>query len=158
VNLGADVAVANPPVVLNGGAGNTSYLWNTGATTQTISVTQNGTYSVTATNSFGCSASDTVTVNFTASVETFGDNGATVNIFPNPTNQRFTLSVNGYQGGDIQFDILNVVGMVVKTERFVNIGSEFNQLVDVADLSAGTYLVRLKSGRAEATLRLLIAK
>ena len=159
VNLGANVAVLNPPVVLNGGAGNTSYSWNTGATTQTITVTQNGTYSVTVTNSFGCTASDTVTVNFTASIGSFGENGATVNIFPNPANQRFTLSVNGFnQGGDIQLDVLNALGMVVKTERLANVSAEFNHVVDVADLAAGTYLVRLKSNSAEATLRLLIAK
>ncbi|MEZ5108766.1 MAG: choice-of-anchor L domain-containing protein [Bacteroidia bacterium] len=34
----------------------TSYNWSTGASTQTISVTQSGTYSVTVTNSNGCSA------------------------------------------------------------------------------------------------------
>jgi gliding motility-associated-like protein len=48
---------SNGQSVLNAGAGYTNYLWSTGATTQSISVTTAGNYTVTVTNSFGCSAS-----------------------------------------------------------------------------------------------------
>lgn len=41
-------------VTLDAGNGFTSYLWNTGATTQTIVVSAPGNYSVKVTNSFGC--------------------------------------------------------------------------------------------------------
>ena len=46
-------------------AGATTYSWNTGATTQCITVTSAGTYSVTVTNSSGCSStcSKIITVN-----------------------------------------------------------------------------------------------
>jgi len=40
--------------ILNAGSGFSIYNWNTGATTQTISVTTAGTYSVTVTNANGC--------------------------------------------------------------------------------------------------------
>ncbi|MFZ4414489.1 MAG: LamG-like jellyroll fold domain-containing protein, partial [Bacteroidales bacterium] len=40
-----------------------TYLWNTGATTQTINVTSSGTYSVKVTNSSGCVGKDTIVVN-----------------------------------------------------------------------------------------------
>ncbi len=50
---------------LNAGGGFSSYLWNTGAITQTINVTTPGSYVVTVTNAAGCSASTStpVTVN-----------------------------------------------------------------------------------------------
>ncbi|MFK7952333.1 MAG: T9SS type A sorting domain-containing protein [Ekhidna sp.] len=41
-----------------------TYDWSTGASTKTIDVTVDGTYSVTVTNSSGCSASDDVTIDF----------------------------------------------------------------------------------------------
>ena len=74
VNLGNDTTVCQgTDVSLN--AGNAaSYLWSTGATTQTITVANTGTYTVTASNG-GCSATDSVhvTVNYMP-VVTLGTN------------------------------------------------------------------------------------
>jgi len=64
VNLGPDV-VANgicASVVLNAGDYFTSYLWNTGATTSTITATTLGTYWVQVTDPFGRVSSDTIRV------------------------------------------------------------------------------------------------
>ncbi len=67
----ASVTPSGPTTFCQGGAvtltasGGTSYLWNTGATTSSISVTTSGSYTATVTNS-GCSATAnpvTVTVN-----------------------------------------------------------------------------------------------
>ena len=61
--------------VLNAGAGYSSYLWSTGATTQTITVTTIGDYDVTVTNAGGCSASAAVVVTlFTSPVPTISGN------------------------------------------------------------------------------------
>lgn len=45
-----------------GGNNNSTYQWSNGATTQTITVTNAGTYSVTVTNQWGCSATGSVQV------------------------------------------------------------------------------------------------
>ncbi len=64
VNLGADISVcAGVPVTLDAGNAGATYLWNTGATTQTISPTTNGTYWVVA--ALGtCIDSDTINITF----------------------------------------------------------------------------------------------
>ena len=53
---------ANSSAVLNAGAGYASYLWSTTATTQSITITAGGTYSVTVTNASGCTGSTSLTV------------------------------------------------------------------------------------------------
>lgn len=52
--------------ILNAGNPGSSYLWSTGATTQSIAVTSEGTYSVTVTDANGCVKSDAGTITFGA--------------------------------------------------------------------------------------------
>jgi hypothetical protein len=62
VHLGVDTCVvAGGSITLHAGVGASGYLWNTGATSDTLRVTAAGTYSVAVSNGV-CSASDTVIV------------------------------------------------------------------------------------------------
>lgn len=63
-NVFPDVTnIAGKTTILDAGAGFSSYLWNTGATQQSINVNANGIYKVTVTDQFGCTASDSTDVN-----------------------------------------------------------------------------------------------
>ncbi len=63
VNLGNDTTICSSSnLVLNAGGGYSSYLWNTGATGQTITVSSSGNYSVTVTSG-SCSNNDNINVN-----------------------------------------------------------------------------------------------
>ncbi len=64
VLLGNDITECPAvPVVFNAGNPGSTYLWNTGATSRTISVTNAGAYTVKVTTAFGCEAYDTVMLN-----------------------------------------------------------------------------------------------
>jgi len=69
VNFGSDTAQCGGTVTLDAGNSGSSYLWSTGATTQTIIVSVSGNYSATVTNAFG-SSSDTVAVTIDTSLPT----------------------------------------------------------------------------------------
>ncbi len=60
-NLGPDQNVC-AGFLLDAGNPGDSYLWNTGATTQSIAITSSGFYSVNVTDSFGFSASDGINI------------------------------------------------------------------------------------------------
>lgn len=64
IDLGDNVKTLEESHIIDAGNGFSSYLWSTGETTQTITVTKNGTYQVTVTNTEGCEANDSITVLF----------------------------------------------------------------------------------------------
>jgi gliding motility-associated-like protein len=66
-DLGANINISESdlPAVLDAGSGYATYAWSNGANTQTTNIWSSGTYSVTVTNSAGCTASDSVTITVT---------------------------------------------------------------------------------------------
>jgi hypothetical protein len=63
IDLGADTAFcAGDSLVLDPGAGFSSYLWSNGSTASSINADTTGIYLVTVTDASGCSASDSVSV------------------------------------------------------------------------------------------------
>lgn len=64
LNLGHDTTVCTPSYLLNGGTNASTFQWSTGDSTNTISVSNTGTYMATATSSVGCVKKDTVHVTF----------------------------------------------------------------------------------------------
>ena len=62
VNLGPDLGYCGTAATLDAQNPGLTYLWSNAATTQTITVTNNGTYTVTVTDGLGCSNRDTLVV------------------------------------------------------------------------------------------------
>lgn len=62
VNLGPDSSICTGSISLDAGHPGSTYLWNTGATSQQISVSAAGTYDVLVTDGTGCEGRDTIVV------------------------------------------------------------------------------------------------
>jgi hypothetical protein len=82
VNLGANQSICgNNPVILNAGNPGQVFNWSTGASTQTVSVSTPGSYSVTVTDGLGCQALATTTVAQVPGITAGITNPATANVF-----------------------------------------------------------------------------
>lgn len=100
------------PVVLDALNPGSNYLWNTTETTQTISPTTSGTYSVTVTNPANCSASGSVIVNFEAQKDAGSDSAAVLCNTQNQIDLNTLLSANATAGGSWAAGLLPYPGAV----------------------------------------------
>lgn len=92
--------------LLDAGTGYSSYLWNTGATSQTISPTINGEYIVTVSNAAGCSASDTVSISL-IKADIIQTNqtvcaGTTINLFIDSTFSGSVINAKSQMSANLQ--------------------------------------------------------
>lgn len=129
-------------VVITGANGAVTYLWSNGGTADNIQNVLPGTYTVTSTDSLGCTRTDTVIVDFSLDIAGINAPGA-VGIFPNPSSGSFQVNVNLAQTSDITITITNVLGEVVATK---SVSSIQNGRIEMnVDLAAGTYNLHVHS-------------
>ncbi|CAN5299464.1 hypothetical protein BH09BAC5_BH09BAC5_00450 [soil metagenome] len=145
VSLGADIVQVNPPVLLDAGAGFNSYLWNTNATTQTISVSNNGIYFVTVTDANGCTDSDSIMVTFTVGINSIENINASMLIFPNPSSGIMILQLENFNAKNAELEISDLNGRLVYSEKLGNIDNSFKKEFDLSSLSSGIYTIRVKA-------------
>lgn len=135
VDLGPNQTIcAGTVITLDAGNPGANYLWNTGATTQTISASVAGNYSVTVTNAFGCTDADimhlsvadvpdavlpetlSVCADATATLDA-GNTGADFNWNTGATTQTITITTPGWY----VVDITNAEGCSTADSTLVNI-------------------------------------
>ena len=120
VNLGSDLEVYTfETITLDAGNPGSLYFWSTGEITQTIEASSGGapgieTFGVEVININGCSGTDDVIITF---MPVTGINepkeNQQVNIFPNPNNGSFILTMNDLPEKDYKIKVYNSLGEIV---------------------------------------------
>jgi hypothetical protein len=137
VNASPSLACMGQSVALTFGGTGTSYTLNTTPITGNsvaISPTVNTTYTISATNSFGCISSQSYTqyigcVGITGPVMTEAPH---LSVYPNPSAGAFNLN----SGKDESVRIINELGQLVK-----QIELKADEKIKISDLSPGVYFV-----------------
>lgn len=125
-----------------------------GATDQSYTVLQTGTYTVIISDSNGCKNSASTYVLITGVDELNGN--FNFSITPNPSNGSFTIEMNFGKGNDLlEIEIVNALGQIIYSSNdFIFFPNEI-QLHDVAD---GIYFITLRSDKISLQKKLVIAK
>src|ERR1043165_5670659 len=137
-----------------GGTPNYGYLWNTGATTATISGLAPGTYTVTVVDGKDCSASATTAVVMGIEETAFD---AEVKILPNPANSQLNISTEFYGGRQLTLKVVTLSGQVVYTSQQAAAG-KFNTSMDCSQLAQGVYVLEMATEKQVVRKRFVIAR
>ncbi|NLY22239.1 MAG: gliding motility-associated C-terminal domain-containing protein [Bacteroidales bacterium] len=169
INLGNDTTICYADTItISATAGYTDYLWNTGDTTNSIIVipSDTTTYIVTVTNTYGCTASDDITINVRPDIGidagldqsicegqsailsasggisyqwSTGETSATITVTPNDTTVYYVTGTDGICN-DVDSVVVNVypnmISLVTTPDTQVCIGNSINLEVH----GAQTYL------------------
>lgn len=158
VDLGPDTTICSGnAVVLDAGAGFSSYMWSTNATTQTISVSASGPYIVTVANADGCQDSDTLVVTVDPCIGIAENGGGyLVSVRPNPSEGKFNLVISGGEISRLSVDILDIQGKLVYGFVENNISGEFVKEINLDGFAKGIYYLRMNTGTSVVTEKLVI--
>lgn len=151
IDLGGPYYQENPPLTLDAGSGYSSYSWGTGATTQTIDVTSTGSYTVTVTDSNGCTGNGGAYVGFTASLENLAGSFDIVKLYPNPSSDYVNIELVEYTS-PMNVYLLDAKGALLQSHRMQ---SELLRL-NVSDYASGIYTVRIANEREEKNISIVI--
>ncbi|MCB0696233.1 MAG: zinc-dependent metalloprotease [Chitinophagaceae bacterium] len=135
----------------NFGASQYKYVWSgNGGSSQNITVTQPGVYSVTITDSNGCSASFSATVGINADpgCASTGINDVAreyVSMYPNPAHDQVMLKY--FSSSSIATDIrlTDISGRTVKNKTVNTINGENNVILDLDNVQPGMYYITISS-------------
>jgi len=152
---------------VNGGTPPYTYSWSNGTTTQTATGLQPSNYTVTITDSLGCSHTATVTVSFVGGINEI-DFSNSISIYPNPTSGVLQIQANSYQLiANSQIEIYNVMGEKIYEQAIsdigtANSGNNSNGLslitINLSAARSDIYFLQLKTDNGIANKKIVISK
>lgn len=139
--------------IASGGTPPFNYQWSNGSTSSQNSVADAGSYSVTLTDSRGCSV--TKSFFFTGISDM---NAADVRIYPNPLlkDERLTLEIAARQAFKGTIAIFDNTGRKVSEHEKLFTSAITRQSFDLPGLPAGIYMLRVTGGGVNFTKKLVM--
>jgi hypothetical protein len=140
--------------------GAASYSWSTGSTNVAIVVspTVNTTYSVTGTDSNGCTDMNSlsIVVSPCTGVNEVINGLNTVIVYPNPADEFATITFSVKSSGTYTLLMTDAVGRVIKEDKATANSGENSHLLSLTGISKGIYFIVLQKDNSVYKTKLLI--
>ena len=117
------------------------------------------TYTVTLTVNNPCGTAtftDTITVGPNIASISDLNNGVGFDVFPNPNDGEFTLAIASENSDDAKLEILDVQGRMVLNKQLGIISGQVTQEINLSNVDAGIYFVRITIGEETQIKRVSI--
>ncbi len=145
---GDGTATATPA----GGTPSYTYLWSNGQTGASISGLSAGTYDVSITDINGCSITESVIIGMNTAVIDI-EHLESFELYPNPSDGRFTILVEFDHAEKASLAIYNVLGQRLFTKA-IN-GKSLSVPIEMAEQATGIYFAELSTEKGKAVVRFL---
>jgi hypothetical protein len=99
-------------------------------------------------------SADTITVSGISDMET--NAVYDVNVFPNPNNGKFRVSFNTDETQNVRLVLTSAIGQVVSDRTINNFSGQFNEELNVTDLSKGVYVLTIETPRGRTNNRIIV--
>lgn len=135
--------------------GASTYTWNTGANTTSISAspTTSVYYSVTGSDSNGCMKKDSVMINVDpcTGIKELNITNQTLNVYPNPAKDKATVSFLANRESLFVLNLIDSKGINVKQEMIRTRSGENSHSIDLTEMQSGLYFILIQNN--EGTFR-----
>ncbi|MBE0648461.1 MAG: T9SS type A sorting domain-containing protein [Bacteroidales bacterium] len=163
VELGNDTTILiTGTLLLDAGNSGSTYLWNTGAITQTVTAAFQGNLSDTywaEVNNSGCISSDTIVVSFAdpvGSPESFGN--LQLLIAPNPNRGLFRIEITSKEEIRLHLELVNTLGATVFQNNDISVSGSYSSWINVQDTPNGMYSLKIHIGDQVITKKIIIQR
>ncbi|MBI1191764.1 MAG: hypothetical protein GC205_01130 [Bacteroidetes bacterium] len=146
IPLPATALLHGGSLVLDAGNPGSLYLWSTGETTQTITVTTPGSYTVSVQDPNGCTAAATILVSGASGLDVAW--AGSLQVGPVPTTGNLHVYWQGTELLDSWAQVLGADGRLVWMGRLIMTQGSHHEL-PTSNLAAGTYVLRVETEQGE---------
>ncbi|HEU4719143.1 MAG TPA: choice-of-anchor J domain-containing protein [Bacteroidia bacterium] len=121
--------------------GPVTYLWSTGDTTSTVTGLLPGTYTVTITDSLGCTYTDSLHIGFSTVITDLASQGK-ISVYPNPNDGQFVLNIDLDHTADVKVVVVDMLGQEIMNNEYSGVTSRRID-INLGDDAVGLYTIRV---------------